>query len=135
MPDITRVQELVYELAIKDVMHKDVITVPPETSMAQIREILREHRISGVPIMEGSQLVGIISTEDLIKALAMGEMSSTAADRMTRDPITLTAEEPVVLAVKHFERYGFGRSLSLTSKGNWSASSPAGMSSRGCSNG
>lgn len=109
MPDITRVQELVYELAIRDVMRKDVITVPPETTMAQIREILREHRISGVPIVEGSQLVGIISTEDLIKALAKGEMASTAADRMTRDPITLSADEPVVLAVKHFERYGFGR--------------------------
>lgn len=117
MPDITRVQELIYELAIKDVMRTDVITVSPETSMAQIREILRQHRISGVPIMEGPQLVGIISTEDLIEALAKGEMASTAADKMARDPVTLLADEPVVLAVKQFERYGFGRFPVLDQRG------------------
>ena len=52
---------------------------------------------------------GIISIEDLIKALAEGEMAATVGKRMTRDPVTLRADEPLIRAVKYFARYGFGR--------------------------
>jgi len=109
MPEITRAQELVYELKIEDVMTREVITVPPQISMTELREILREHRISGVPVLENGVLVGIISIEDLIKALAAGEMGATVEKKMTRDPVFLYADEPVVMAVNRFRRPGFGR--------------------------
>lgn len=109
MPEITRLQELVYELKIGEVMTGEVVTVAPQTSMAELREILREHRISGAPVLENGELVGIISIEDLIKALAEGEMGIPVSEKMIRDPVTLHADEPVVLAVNRFARYGFGR--------------------------
>lgn len=109
MPEITRLQELVYELKVEEVMTREVITVAPQTSMAELREILREHRISGAPVLENGELVGIITIEDLIKALARGEMETRVEEKMTRDPMTLRTDEPVVLAVNHFTRYGFGR--------------------------
>jgi len=109
MPQITRLHELVYELKIAEVMTQDVVTVTPRTSMAELREILREHRISGVPVVDGSALVGMISIEDLIKALAAGEMGGVVGEKMTREPVTLCADDRVVLGVDHFTRYGFGR--------------------------
>ena len=109
MPEITRVQELGYELTIEEVMTREVITVTPQTSMAELREVLREHRISGAPVTENGELVGIISVEDLIKALAGGEMKATVGEKMTPNPVTLRADEPVVTAVDYFTRYGFGR--------------------------
>jgi len=109
MAGITRAQELVYELKIEDVMTREVITVPPQISMTELREILREHRISGVPVLENGVLVGIISIEDLIEALAAGEMGVTVEKKMTRDPVCLYADEPVVMAVNRFRRPGFGR--------------------------
>jgi len=109
MSEVTRLQELVYELKIEEVMTKDVITVTPQTSMAEFREILREHRISGTPVLERGELVGVISIEALIKALAKGEMEATVGEKMTRDLITIRADEPLVQAVKAFARYGFGR--------------------------
>jgi len=109
MPQITRLHELVYELKIAEVMTHDVITVSPQTSMAELRKILQEHRISGTPVVESGELAGIISIEDLIKALAAGEMGVTVGERMTRDPVVLCADDRVVLAVDHFTRYGFGR--------------------------
>lgn len=116
MPEITRLQELVYELKIGEVMTREVVTVAPQTSMAELREILREHRISGAPVMENGELVGIISIEDLIKALAAGEMEAPVGEKMTHDPITLSTDDPVVLAVNHFNRYGFGRFLVIDGK-------------------
>jgi len=109
MPEITRLQELVYELKIGEVMTGEVVTVTPQTSMAELREILREYRISGAPVVENGALVGIISIEDLIKALAGGEMGTPVEEKMTPDPVTLRTDEPVVLAVNRFAHYGFGR--------------------------
>jgi CBS domain-containing protein/anti-sigma regulatory factor (Ser/Thr protein kinase) len=109
MPEITRLQELVYELKIGEVMTREVVTVTPQTSMTELREILREHRISGAPVVENGELVGIISIEDLIKALAAGGMGAPVGEKMTRDPVTLRPEGPVVLAVNHFTSYDFGR--------------------------
>jgi len=109
MPQVTRLQELVYELKIAEVMTSKVVTVAPQTSMAELSEILRKHRISGAPVLENGELIGIISIEDLIKALAAGEMDVAVEQKMTRDPVTLSPDELVVLAVDRFSHYGFGR--------------------------
>jgi CBS domain-containing protein/anti-sigma regulatory factor (Ser/Thr protein kinase) len=109
MPQVTILQELVYELKISEVMTSKVVTVAPQTSMAELSEILRKHRISGAPVLENGELIGIISIEDLIKALAAGEMDVAVEQKMTRDPVTLSPDEPVVLAVDRFSHYGFGR--------------------------
>lgn len=109
MTEITRLQELFYEVKVEEVMTRDVITVSPQTSMSEFREILRDRSISGTPVVENGQLVGIISIEDLIESLARGEMDALVGGKMTRDPITIPAQESVVVAVSHFSRYGFGR--------------------------
>ncbi|HEC34296.1 MAG TPA: CBS domain-containing protein [Chloroflexi bacterium] len=109
MSEITRLQELAYELKIAEVMTRQVVTVAPQTSMAELREILRKHRISGTPVVKNGELVGIVSVEDLIEALAAGEMGATIGEKMTQDPVVLRADDLVVLAVDYFDRYGFGR--------------------------
>jgi CBS domain-containing protein/anti-sigma regulatory factor (Ser/Thr protein kinase) len=117
MSEITRVQELVYELRIEEVMTRNVITVTPQTSMAELREVLREHRISGTPVMQNGELVGIISVEDLIKALAGGEMEATVGEKMIPNPVALHADEAVVIAVDYFAKYDFGRFPVIDEKG------------------
>jgi len=107
--EITRVQELTYELKVKDVMTTDAVTVSPKDTMNQLREILRIRRISGIPVVEGNQLVGIVSIEDLIKCLAHGEMDASIEEKMSKEVETLYADEPLVRAVSKFDRYGFGR--------------------------
>ncbi len=44
---------------------KDPITVTPETSISRVLELTRTHNISGVPVVEGSILVGIVTSRDL----------------------------------------------------------------------
>lgn len=109
MAEITRLQELAYEVKIAEVMTKDVISVSPENTMAELRVVLREHRISGTPVLDQGELVGIISVEDLIKALAAGEMDARVGEKMTRNPVTVRADESVVMAIRYFNRHGYGR--------------------------
>ena len=44
---------------------KDPITVTPDTSVRQVMEITRAHNISGVPVVDGDNLVGIVTSRDL----------------------------------------------------------------------
>jgi CBS domain-containing protein len=107
--EITKLQELTYELTVGQVMTSDVITVSPQDSMARFREILRTHRISGTPVVENGEMVGIVSIEDLIKALAAGELDATVSEKMSRRVETLYADEPLVRAVDKLTRLKFGR--------------------------
>ncbi|NWF55608.1 MAG: CBS domain-containing protein [Syntrophaceae bacterium] len=117
MAQITRLQELFYEVKIGEVMTRKVIQVTPQTPMSEIRKLLREHRISGIPVMQDGRLEGIISIEDLIKTLAESAMDATAGERMTRNPVTLRQNEPVVVAINHFATLGYGRFLVVDEKG------------------
>ena len=44
---------------------RDPITVDPQTSIREVMQITRGHNISGVPIVDGEQLVGIVTNRDL----------------------------------------------------------------------
>jgi CBS domain-containing protein/anti-sigma regulatory factor (Ser/Thr protein kinase) len=107
--EVTKLQELTYELKAEDAMTRQVVTVTPETTMAEFREVLRVHRISGTPVLEDGRLVGVVSIEDLIKALASGESAATVGEKMTRGVTTLYADEPLVHVVAQFGRFKFGR--------------------------
>ena len=43
---------------------KDPISVAPDTSIREVLELTRQHNISGVPVVEGEKLVGIITNRD-----------------------------------------------------------------------
>jgi len=44
---------------------KDPITVTPETSIRDVLELTRAYHISGVPVVDGEDLVGIVTSRDL----------------------------------------------------------------------
>ena len=107
--EITKLQELTYELKVEDAMTKGGITISPDATMAEFREVLRVNRISGTPVVKNDKMVGIVSIEDLIKALAAGELSVKVGEKMFPHPMTLYADEPLVQAVGKFSRFRFGR--------------------------
>ena len=61
---------------IGDVMTPEFIYVSPDTRLTRVLQIMVEHRIRSIIVLDGTQkLVGIIAREDLIAAL-----KSTARD-------------------------------------------------------
>ena len=44
---------------------KDPITVSPSTTIREVFDLTREHNISGVPVVDGGELVGIVTSRDL----------------------------------------------------------------------
>jgi CBS domain-containing protein/anti-sigma regulatory factor (Ser/Thr protein kinase) len=106
---VTKIQELAYELKVQDAMTRQGIVISPDATMAEFRELLRANRISGTPVVQDGKMVGVVSIEDLIKTLAAGELNAKVREKMVSDPVTLVADEPLVHAVSKFSQLKFGR--------------------------
>jgi CBS domain-containing protein/anti-sigma regulatory factor (Ser/Thr protein kinase) len=102
-------QILVYELRVRDAMSKPPVTARPTDSLRAIQHLMKARRISGVPITEGDQLVGIVSIEDIIRALDKGHIDDRAERHMARNVVTLRDHFSLVRAVAEFDRHEFGR--------------------------
>lgn len=101
--------ELILRLKVKDVMSTNVITATKETSLRHIQEIMRTERVTGLPIVMGKRLVGIVSMDDIIKALDLGYIEDPAQDHMSQNLIVLDEEMPVSFAINYFSRYRYHR--------------------------
>ena len=49
-------------------MKKSVITVEPETTVTEAKELMNKNNISKLPVVKGGKLVGIITKNDLLQA-------------------------------------------------------------------
>jgi CBS domain-containing protein/anti-sigma regulatory factor (Ser/Thr protein kinase) len=107
--EVYRAQELIYELKIGEIMTRRLITVTPETTMRELKNLLRDNRISGTPVLVGDALVGIVSIEDLILSLERGDLDSPVGQHMTTQVYTACEDESVVQALNKFAQTGVGR--------------------------
>jgi CBS domain-containing protein/anti-sigma regulatory factor (Ser/Thr protein kinase) len=105
----SKIQELVYELKVSDIMKNPVITVRPRDLMSMFKAILHDKHISGTPVVDGDVLVGIISIEDLIKWLVDGDEDCTIDKKMSSPVVTVYGDEQLVFALDRLEKYGYGR--------------------------
>jgi CBS domain-containing protein len=101
--------ELLYSLKVRDAMMTDIITARPDTSLREVQYLMRDHRITGVPIMDSGRLLGIISIGDIIVALDEGKMTDTAESVMNRTVVSLEDGMPLSFAVTYFDKYEYGR--------------------------
>lgn len=59
----------------RDIMTRPVVTITPDTMLADAAALLAEHRISGLPVVERDRLVGMVSERDLLRHGEMGARS------------------------------------------------------------
>jgi CBS domain-containing protein len=100
---------------VTEIMSQPVVTVTPATGIKTAAELLVEHGISALPVVDSAgQLVGIVSEADLIPIEARPDPRSQAtplgptagstprnvADVMTRDVVVVTTQSEVAEAAK-----------------------------------
>jgi CBS domain-containing protein len=54
-------------MRVSDIMVKDVVSVGPEASVKDVAALMLERRISGLPVVDGGRVLGIVSEGDLIR--------------------------------------------------------------------
>ncbi len=65
----------------KDIMHTEVISINEDSSVAELRDLLKKHSISGVPVLKSDgQAAGVVSIADVARFAA-----SSKNDRVVKE--------------------------------------------------
>ncbi|MEA1943881.1 MAG: CBS domain-containing protein [Euryarchaeota archaeon] len=60
-------------MKIRDVMREPVITCQINDTIRTVASSLKQHDISGMPVLDGDQLAGIVTESDVLKLLELPE--------------------------------------------------------------
>jgi CBS domain-containing protein len=60
-------------MKVRDLMQRDVQTIHPDATVAELVQTLADQHISGLPVTEGGQLIGVVSSTDVLQAAAEKE--------------------------------------------------------------
>ncbi|AEH50156.1 CBS domain-containing protein [Pseudothermotoga thermarum] len=107
---LEKVQSFFLDMPITEIMTTNVISIKPDRTLKQVKEIMRIKRISGLPVIDDNRrLIGIVSIEDIIKALEGGYINDKVEERMTRNVVYLKNTDTLRDAIEVFEKYTYGR--------------------------
>jgi CBS domain-containing protein len=97
------------KLKVKDVMTKNVITVPPSEDVVFAFEKLMKHKVSSLPVVDDDgMLIGIVTATDLGHNLILDkyELGTTVDNVMVKDVICISPEDDLSTAVQKMNEYG-----------------------------
>jgi CBS domain-containing protein len=69
--NLEKLTEQLKQIKAKDIMTKEVITVKKEDTLSEVAELMISKRISGFPVVEDNEIIGIITTNDLFLVMDM----------------------------------------------------------------
>jgi len=65
------------EHAVSEVMTRSVVSIRPTVSLAAAADLMRRKRLHRVLVMDGESMLGILSTTDIVAAVADGRLTRT----------------------------------------------------------
>jgi CBS domain-containing protein len=94
---------------VGEIMSKDLISVDPQSTVAEAATVMGEHHAGSALVMEGDSLAGIFTERDIVRAL--GEHFDAAghpvSNWMTRNPVTIASDADVHEALERMLTGGF----------------------------
>jgi len=57
------------ELLVKEIMQRNVDTIAPWVTLPELEQALLKERVSGFPVVDKGELVGIVSRSDIVRQL------------------------------------------------------------------
>lgn len=101
--------EVIQRLKVRDVMTKQPLTAGRHSPMRRAQELMRANGITGIPIAENGRLYGLVSIDDIIRALEGGYIQDACSKHMTTRLVVLEDDMPISFALRYFGRYNYGR--------------------------
>lgn len=116
-------------MKVRELMTEQVVSVPPEMSLREAAALLVERDISGLPVVLGSEVVGVLSEADIVAKASAGSpehaslfswlfepdaserkvSAQTVAEAMTAPALTIDATRPVYEAARRMISEGVNR--------------------------
>jgi len=104
MPPAKQAAEVAKVKRFESGVVKDPITIPPTMSVREVLALTRQHRISGLPVVDGKRVVGIVTNRDLRFETNLDQPASsimTKGDRLVTVPEGTELERAKALMHQH----------------------------------
>lgn len=101
--------EMIQRLKVRDVMTSKLVTVERASTLRQVQSLMKAKRISGVPVEEGGRFLGLVTINDILRALEGGYIDETCQKHMSTKLVVLEDDMPLSFALRYFENYHYGR--------------------------
>jgi CBS domain-containing protein len=102
------VKKMLEKIKVKDVMTKNVVTVPPSEDVVFAFEKLMKYKLSSLPVVNGDVLVGIVTATDLGHNLILDkyEIGTIVEKVMVEDVVCVSPEDDLSTIVKKMNEFG-----------------------------
>lgn len=88
----------------EDITIRDVVTITPDSTVHEVQKLMDDQSISGLPVMDGDTIIGIISRRDVNPLMKSGT-DRKVSEVMTSDVVTIdentSAEEALDIAYEN----------------------------------
>jgi acetoin utilization protein AcuB len=106
-------------MLVKDVMTKNVVTIPSDTAVSEAKKIMKEHKFRRLPVVDKGKLIGIVTEDRLDRVshpataptlwqVAWLISKTTVADVMQKEVVTIGPEATVEQGVALAQSRGVG---------------------------
>ena len=85
-------------------MTAKAVTLGPKASVAQAAKLMTEERLHRIYVVDGADLLGVVSTKDVMKAVRDTRVRVAISEHMSSPVFTVRAEDPVSLATERLEK-------------------------------
>jgi CBS domain-containing protein len=76
------------EVRLGDIATQSPVTTTPDTELSKARDLMAEKKVRRLPVMKGSELVGILSLGDVAVATASERQVGETLERISESPST-----------------------------------------------
>jgi CBS domain-containing protein len=91
---------------LRELMTRHILALAPDTPIAAAARQLVEHRVHRLFVRDGEELVGLISTKEIMRALLDARLAPPQADYMSRPVESVDVREPLLRAVERLRESG-----------------------------
>ena len=100
--------DLLDTVLVGEVMHKPHMVARSDQMVGDVHREMNRYRYNGVVVVDGPDLVGILTVSDIVRA-GTGAEGMTVGDVMTRRPVTVTPSTQVSRALERMAGLAVGR--------------------------
>jgi CBS domain-containing protein len=78
-------EELYHSLTLEDIMMSPVVTIAPEADLGQVIALMNQAERRHIPVIEGNDIIGVVTATDVIRVLATMKMIADGAPLMEEE--------------------------------------------------
>ena len=99
------------KIPIQVVMTEKPITIFPDATMPQAAELLIENDVSGLPVERDGEIVGMITSRDMVKYFSEQDIKATVGDLMSKNLLNVHRHHTIGHVLEEMNVQGVSRAL------------------------